>query len=53
MALRLRSIDRLFARFARTGDADALGRVFDRTAAELTIPDHGEPVELEVTSPDR
>ena len=35
MPLRLRLIDRQFARFCRTGDAEALGRVFDRTAKEL------------------
>src|SRR5262245_57482510 len=29
------AIDRLFLRFCRTGDAKALGRVFDRTAPEL------------------
>src|ERR1041384_2275261 len=35
MPIRLRSIDRHFARFYRTGDAEALGRVFDATAREL------------------
>lgn len=35
MPIRLRSIDRQFARFCRTGDAEALGRVFDATAREL------------------
>lgn len=29
------AVDRLFARFCRTGDAAALGKVFDRTAPEL------------------
>lgn len=35
MPLRLHSIDRQFAHFCRTGDAEALGRVFDAAAAEL------------------
>src|SRR5262245_61104150 len=35
MPLRLHSIDRQFAHFSRTGDAQALGRVFDAAAAEL------------------
>lgn len=35
MPIRLRTTDRLFARFCRTGDAAALGRVFDRTARDL------------------
>lgn len=35
MALFPNSVDRQFARFVRTGDPAALGRVFDRTAAEL------------------
>lgn len=35
MALFRATTDRLFLRFCRTGDATALGQVFDRTAAEL------------------
>jgi RNA polymerase sigma factor (sigma-70 family) len=35
MALFRATTDRLFLRFCRTGDAAALGQVFDRTAAEL------------------
>lgn len=35
MPIRLRAIDRRFARFCRTGDARSLGAVFDGTAAEL------------------
>src|SRR5690349_2579732 len=35
MALSLRSTDTLFRRYCRTGDANALAIVFDRTAPEL------------------
>lgn len=35
MSLFPAAVDRLFARFCKTGDAEALGRVFDRTAPEL------------------
>jgi hypothetical protein len=35
MPLRLHSVDRQFAHFCRTGDAETLGRVFDAAAAEL------------------
>lgn len=35
MALFPNATDRLFLRFCRTGDTQALGRVFDRTAPEL------------------
>lgn len=35
MALLRTTTDRLFLRFCRTGDPNALGQVFDRTAAEL------------------
>src|SRR5262245_10220939 len=35
MSLFPSAVDRLFARFCRSGDAQALGEVFDRTAPEL------------------
>ena len=33
--MKLHRVDALFARFCATGDSDALGEVFDRTAPEL------------------